>query len=161
MVERSKLDEDLNGTLVDPTRYRGMVGSLMYLTASHSDLVFAVYMCARYLAKPTEKHLTAVKQVANIQGKVHRILWMRSQLTDYGFVYNKIPLYCDSQSAIALSCNTVQHSRKKTVLSDTILSRNKFKMGLLNSTLSRLLISWRIYSLKHLHENASNFWSSA
>nr|GEU88064.1 retrovirus-related Pol polyprotein from transposon TNT 1-94 [Tanacetum cinerariifolium] len=43
------------------------------------------------------------------------ILWMRSQLTDYGFDYNKIPLYSDSQSAIALSCNTVQHSRTKHI----------------------------------------------
>ncbi|GKA96300.1 hypothetical protein Tco_1097696 [Tanacetum coccineum] len=38
---------------------------------------------------------------------------MRSQLTDYGFDFNKISLYCDSKSAIALSCNTVQHSRTK------------------------------------------------
>ncbi|GJZ91589.1 retrovirus-related pol polyprotein from transposon TNT 1-94 [Tanacetum coccineum] len=63
IVERLKLDEDPNGTLVDPTRYRGMVGSLMYLTASRPNLVFAVCMCARYQAKPTKKHLTAVKRV--------------------------------------------------------------------------------------------------
>ncbi|GJZ73061.1 hypothetical protein Tco_0637207 [Tanacetum coccineum] len=44
------------------------------------------------------------------------ILWMRPQLTDYRFYYKKIPLYCDSQSAIALSCNTVQHSRKKHIV---------------------------------------------
>ncbi|GJZ90886.1 hypothetical protein Tco_0662813 [Tanacetum coccineum] len=43
------------------------------------------------------------------------ILWMRSQLTDYGFDYNKIPLLCDSQSAIALSCNTMQHSKTKHI----------------------------------------------
>ncbi|GJR45216.1 hypothetical protein Tco_1313319 [Tanacetum coccineum] len=78
MVGQSKLDEDPNGTLVDPTCYRGMVGSLMYLTASHPDLVFAVYMCAR-------------------------------------FYFNKIPLYFDSHSAIALSCNTMQHSKTKYI----------------------------------------------
>ena len=39
-----------------------------------------------------------------------QILWMRSQLSDYGFAYNKIPLYCDNKSAIALCCNNVQHS---------------------------------------------------
>ncbi|GJV15819.1 hypothetical protein Tco_1361142 [Tanacetum coccineum] len=44
-----------------------------------------------------------------------RILWMRSHLTDYRFDYNKIPLYCNSQSAIALSCNIVQHSRTKHI----------------------------------------------
>nr|GEY71261.1 retrovirus-related Pol polyprotein from transposon TNT 1-94 [Tanacetum cinerariifolium] len=40
---------------------------------------------------------------------------MRSQLTDYGFQYNKIPLYCDNKSAIALCCNNVQHSRAKHI----------------------------------------------
>ncbi|GJY36205.1 hypothetical protein Tco_0421583 [Tanacetum coccineum] len=40
---------------------------------------------------------------------------MRSQLTDYGFQFNKIPLYCDNKSAIALSCNNVQHSRAKHI----------------------------------------------
>ncbi|GJY61494.1 retrovirus-related pol polyprotein from transposon TNT 1-94 [Tanacetum coccineum] len=44
-----------------------------------------------------------------------QILWMRSQLTDYGFDYNKIPLYCDSKSVIALSCNTMQHFRTKHI----------------------------------------------
>nr|GEV64219.1 retrovirus-related Pol polyprotein from transposon TNT 1-94 [Tanacetum cinerariifolium] len=40
-----------------------------------------------------------------------QVMWMRTQLKDYGFNYNKIPLYCDSQSAIEISCNPVQHSR--------------------------------------------------
>nr|GEW79735.1 retrovirus-related Pol polyprotein from transposon TNT 1-94 [Tanacetum cinerariifolium] len=167
MVEQSKLDEDPNGTLVDPTRYQGMVGSLMYLIASHPDLVFAVCMCARYQAKPTKKHLTTVKRVfwylkrtinmgmwysndtsfnltafadadhagcqdsrksasgsaqflgeklvcwsskkqkctaissteaeyISLSGCCAQILWMQSQLTDYEFDYNKIPLYSDS-----------------------------------------------------------------
>ncbi|GKD25405.1 copia protein [Tanacetum coccineum] len=43
------------------------------------------------------------------------ILWMISQLTNYGFVFNKIPLYCDNRSAIALCCNNVQHSRSKHI----------------------------------------------
>ncbi|GJZ39815.1 hypothetical protein Tco_0586378 [Tanacetum coccineum] len=41
--------------------------------------------------------------------------WMRSQLSDYGFAYNRIPLYCDNKSAIALCCNNVQHSRSKHI----------------------------------------------
>ncbi|GJU48786.1 hypothetical protein Tco_1218341 [Tanacetum coccineum] len=40
---------------------------------------------------------------------------MRSQLTDYGLKFNKIPLYCDNKSAIALCCNKVQHSRSKHI----------------------------------------------
>ncbi|GJY83015.1 hypothetical protein Tco_0496391 [Tanacetum coccineum] len=43
------------------------------------------------------------------------VLWMRTQLRDYGFDYNKIPLYCDSQSAISISCNPVQHSHTKHI----------------------------------------------
>ncbi|GJS66488.1 hypothetical protein Tco_0681052 [Tanacetum coccineum] len=64
MVEKSKLDEDLQEKAVDPTHYRGMVlTTLMYLTTSRPDLTFAVCMCARYQAKPTEKHLHAVKRI--------------------------------------------------------------------------------------------------
>ncbi|GJW89797.1 retrovirus-related pol polyprotein from transposon TNT 1-94 [Tanacetum coccineum] len=50
-----------------------------------------------------------------MSGCCAQILWMRSQLTDYGFAFNKIPLYCDNRSAIALCCNNVQHSRSKHI----------------------------------------------
>ncbi|GJZ55108.1 hypothetical protein Tco_0610301 [Tanacetum coccineum] len=112
-----------------------MVGSLMYLTVSRPDLVFAVCMCARYQAKPTKKHLEdtamalmayadtdhagcqdtrrSTSESAQFLGD-KLILWMRSQLTDYGFAFNRIPLYYDHRSAIALCCNNVQHSRLRT-----------------------------------------------
>ncbi|GKF87131.1 hypothetical protein Tco_0258008, partial [Tanacetum coccineum] len=138
--------EDLSGIPVDQTQYRSMIGSLMYLTASRPDLVFAVCMCARYQSKPTKKHLEAAKRVFwSLQGTINmglywsskkqtsmsissteaeyiamsgccaQILWMRSQLLDYGFAYNCIPLYCDNKSAIALCCNNVQYSRSKHI----------------------------------------------
>ncbi|GJQ96151.1 hypothetical protein Tco_0007290 [Tanacetum coccineum] len=50
-----------------------------------------------------------------LSGCCAQILWMRSQLTDYGFQFNKIPLYYDNKSAIALCCNNVQHSRAKHI----------------------------------------------
>ncbi|GJX31500.1 putative ribonuclease H-like domain-containing protein [Tanacetum coccineum] len=76
MVEKSKLDEDTQGKAVDPTHYRRMVGTLMYLTASRPDLTFAVCMCARYQAKPTEKHLHAVKRIFKyLRGTINRGLW--------------------------------------------------------------------------------------
>ncbi|GJX50158.1 retrovirus-related pol polyprotein from transposon TNT 1-94 [Tanacetum coccineum] len=186
MVEKNKLDEDLQGTPVDATLYRGMIGSLMYLTSSRPDLIYAVCLCARYQAKPTEKHLQAVKRIFRylkgtinmglwyskdtdmsltayadadhagcqdtrrstsgsaqflgdklvswsskkqkctaissteaeyiaLSGCCAKILWMRSQIIDYGFQFNKIPLYCDNKSAIALCCNNVQHSRAKHI----------------------------------------------
>ncbi|GJX97151.1 retrovirus-related pol polyprotein from transposon TNT 1-94 [Tanacetum coccineum] len=63
MVEKNKLDKDLQWKQVDATLYRGMIGSLMYLTSSRPDLIYAVCLCARYQAKPTEKHLQVVKRI--------------------------------------------------------------------------------------------------
>ncbi|GKE09248.1 retrovirus-related pol polyprotein from transposon TNT 1-94 [Tanacetum coccineum] len=130
--EKSKLDEDPQGKAVDPTRYRGMIGTFMYLPSSRPDLVFVVCMCARYQEKPTEKHLHAISELVvkkqkstaisstkaeyiAVSGCCAQILWMQSQLTDYGLVFNKIPLYRDNKSAIALCCNNVQHSRSKHI----------------------------------------------
>ncbi|GJR22106.1 retrovirus-related pol polyprotein from transposon TNT 1-94 [Tanacetum coccineum] len=48
MVEKSKLDEDTQGKAVDPTHYRGIIDTLMYLTASRPDLTIAVCMCVRW-----------------------------------------------------------------------------------------------------------------
>nr|GEU98581.1 hypothetical protein [Tanacetum cinerariifolium] len=148
MVENSKLDKDTQGKAIDPTYYRGMVGTLMYLTSSRPDLIYDVCMCARYHARPTEKHLHAVKRIFRyLKGTINQglwyskdyaialtafvdanhagcqdtrrstsgILWMRSQLTDYGIGFNKILMYCDNKSAIALCCNNVQHSRLKHI----------------------------------------------
>ncbi|GKB61303.1 hypothetical protein Tco_0917489 [Tanacetum coccineum] len=50
-----------------------------------------------------------------LSGCCAQILWMRSQLTDYGLGFNKIPLYFDSKSAITLCCNNVQHSRSNHI----------------------------------------------
>ncbi|GKG37388.1 hypothetical protein Tco_0447561, partial [Tanacetum coccineum] len=50
-----------------------------------------------------------------MSGCCAQILWMRSQLTDYGLEFNKIRMYCDNKSAIALCCNNVQHSRSKHI----------------------------------------------
>ncbi|GKC15803.1 retrovirus-related pol polyprotein from transposon TNT 1-94 [Tanacetum coccineum] len=63
MVEKNNPDEDLEGTPVDATLYHDMIGSLMYLTSSIPDLIYAVCLCTRYQAKPTEKHLNAVKRI--------------------------------------------------------------------------------------------------
>ncbi|GJZ29813.1 putative ribonuclease H-like domain-containing protein, partial [Tanacetum coccineum] len=73
MVEKSKLDEDIQGKSVDPTHYHGMIGTLMYLTASRTDLTFVVCMCARYQTKPTEKHLYAVKRI--LYNSTRNLIW--------------------------------------------------------------------------------------
>nr|GEV07395.1 hypothetical protein [Tanacetum cinerariifolium] len=51
----------------------------------------------------------------SLSGCCAQILWMRSQLTDYGVTFNKIPLYCDNKSMIALCYNNVQHSTAKHI----------------------------------------------
>ncbi|GKB55226.1 retrovirus-related pol polyprotein from transposon TNT 1-94, partial [Tanacetum coccineum] len=57
MATKPELDADLSGTLTDQTKYHSMIGLLMYLTASRSELMHATCFCARYQARPTEKHL--------------------------------------------------------------------------------------------------------
>nr|GFC46088.1 retrovirus-related Pol polyprotein from transposon TNT 1-94 [Tanacetum cinerariifolium] len=143
--------------LIDPTRYRGMVGSLMYLSASRPDIVITVCMCARYQAKPTDRHLQAIKRIFRyLKGTIHMglwypkdtgfaltafkdadyagcqdtrrstsgsaqflegrlVSWSSKKQKNYGFNFYKIPMYCDNQSAIALCCNSVQHSRSKHI----------------------------------------------
>nr|GFC26175.1 hypothetical protein [Tanacetum cinerariifolium] len=102
------LDADLSGTLVDQTKYRSK-------------------------AQPTEKHLTAVKRIFRyLKDTIHMGLWYpkdtgfeltafsdlnhagcldsrKSISGDYGFHFDRIPMYCDSKAAIAISCNPVQH----------------------------------------------------
>nr|GEX11819.1 hypothetical protein [Tanacetum cinerariifolium] len=73
---KDKLDLDQNGTSVDATKYRSMIGALMYLTSSRPDIVHATCLCARYQAKPTEKHLKEVKRIfCYLWGIVNMGLW--------------------------------------------------------------------------------------
>ncbi|KAJ9539037.1 hypothetical protein OSB04_031770 [Centaurea solstitialis] len=186
MATGNKIGPDHEGKDVDLRTYRGMVGSLMCLTASRPDIMFATCVCARYQAKPKESHLAAVKRIfrylkgtpyyglwypkglgfelqaysdadyggcnmdrRSTSGHIQllgnklvswaskkqqcvststaeseyvaaasccsQVLWMQTQLRDYGFVYKKIPIYCDSKSAIAISANPVQHSKTKHI----------------------------------------------
>ncbi|GKC44186.1 retrovirus-related pol polyprotein from transposon TNT 1-94 [Tanacetum coccineum] len=181
-----RLDADLQSTYTGQPTYRRMIGGRMYLTASRPDIAFATFVCARYQARPTVKHLKEVKRIFRylrqsynmglwypkdsgfeliaysdadhagckddckstsgglqfLGGKLvswsskkqdctamstveaeyvslsaccAQVIWMRTQLLDYGYKYNRIPMYCDSKSAIAISCNPVQHSKTKHI----------------------------------------------
>ncbi|GKA12027.1 integrase, catalytic region, zinc finger, CCHC-type containing protein [Tanacetum coccineum] len=152
----------LLGTPVDATLYRGMIESIMYLTSSRPDLIYAVCLCAWYQAKPTEKHLNVVKRIFQYpNGTINMGLWYSKNtdisltaysdvdnagcrdtrrstsgsaqflgdklvswsskkqkstaISNYDIQFNKIPLYCDNKSAIALCYNNVQHSRVKHI----------------------------------------------
>nr|GEW73500.1 hypothetical protein [Tanacetum cinerariifolium] len=149
MVEQAKLKINLVGKPFNHTDYRSMIGSLMYVTSSMPDIMFATVMCARYQANPNEHHMSAVKRIFRyLKGTINlgdklvcwlfkkqncvsistaeseyvavssccaQVLWMRTQLTDYGFFYDKVPIYCDSNSAVAILCNSVQHTRTKHI----------------------------------------------
>nr|GEZ90658.1 uncharacterized mitochondrial protein AtMg00810-like [Tanacetum cinerariifolium] len=186
MVEQAKLKLDLVRKPVDHIDYHSMIGSLMYVTSSRPDIMFATCMCARYQANPNEHHVSAGKRIFRflketinlgfwypkdfgfdltaysdadhaechldqkstycsvhllgdklvcwsfkkencvsistaeseyvvVSGCCAQVLWMCIQLTDYGFFYDKVPIYCDSKSEIAISCNPVQHTRIKHI----------------------------------------------
>nr|GEU81023.1 retrovirus-related Pol polyprotein from transposon TNT 1-94 [Tanacetum cinerariifolium] len=79
MVEQVKLKLNLVGKLVDHTDYRSMIGSLMYVTSSRPDIMFA----------------TSESEYVAVSSCCAQVLWMRTQLTDYDFIYEKVPIYCD------------------------------------------------------------------
>nr|GFB18378.1 retrovirus-related Pol polyprotein from transposon TNT 1-94 [Tanacetum cinerariifolium] len=83
MEIKDKLDLYQNGTLVDATKYRSMIGALMYLKSSRPDIVHATCLCARHQAKPTKKHLKEVKRIFHYLWRtVNMGLWYTK---DFGF----------------------------------------------------------------------------
>ncbi|GJZ99489.1 hypothetical protein Tco_0672040 [Tanacetum coccineum] len=116
MVEKNKLDADLQGTPVDVTHYRGMIGSLMYLTSSRPDLIYAVCLCAQYQVKPIEKHLHAVKRIFRyLKGTIHMGLWHSK---DIGM---SLTAYSDADHA---GCQDTRRSRSGSAqfLGDKLVS---------------------------------------
>nr|GEY38353.1 retrovirus-related Pol polyprotein from transposon TNT 1-94 [Tanacetum cinerariifolium] len=76
MATKPKLDADLSVNPVDQTDYHSKIGSLMYLTSSRPDILQAVFFCARYQSRPTEKHLKEVKRIFRyLRGTVNMGLW--------------------------------------------------------------------------------------
>nr|GEW82380.1 hypothetical protein [Tanacetum cinerariifolium] len=120
MVEKSKLDEDSQGKAIDPTHYCGMVGTNMYLTSIRPDLVYVVSFIDDDHAgcQDTRRNTSGSMQLLGdivvswsskrqkstaissmeaeyipLSGCCAQVLWMRSQLTDYGLGFNKILIY--------------------------------------------------------------------
>ncbi|GJY34716.1 retrovirus-related pol polyprotein from transposon TNT 1-94 [Tanacetum coccineum] len=76
MSSDTKLTKDEECESVDSTKYRGMIGSLLYLTASRPDIMFSVCLCARFQEAPKTSHLEAVKRIFRyIKGTTHLGLW--------------------------------------------------------------------------------------
>jgi len=73
------MDVDVAGKGVDQTKYRGLIGSLLYLTASRPDIMFVVCLCARYQANPNESQLKTAKRILKyLKGKTNVGLWYPS-----------------------------------------------------------------------------------
>ncbi|KAJ9544332.1 hypothetical protein OSB04_024039 [Centaurea solstitialis] len=186
MASGTLIGADRKGKPIDQKTYRAIIGSLLYLTASRPDIMFATCFCASFQENPKESHMLAVKRILRyLKGTPNRglwypkefgfelvefsnvdhggcqrdrkstsghvqflgdklvrwgskkqhcvsistaeaeyvatasccsqVLWMKTQLRDYGYNFNHIPIYCDSKSAIAITCNPVQHTRTKHI----------------------------------------------
>ena len=75
MATATKLDQH-QGVEVDVTSYRGMIGSLLYLTASRPDIMYATCLCAIFQAQPREPHRIAVKRIFKyLKGNPDLRLW--------------------------------------------------------------------------------------
>ncbi|XP_050896556.1 secreted RxLR effector protein 161-like [Lathyrus oleraceus] len=76
MGSGSYVDQDESGVSIDITKYRGMIDSLLYLMESRLDIMFSVYLCARFQANPKESHLIAVKRIMEyLKGTTNVGLW--------------------------------------------------------------------------------------
>nr|GEV18093.1 retrovirus-related Pol polyprotein from transposon TNT 1-94 [Tanacetum cinerariifolium] len=162
MVPPNNLGPDLSGKSINKTQYRGMIRSLMYLTANRPNIKFSTCLCARYQANPKESLIIVVKRFLRYRkgtpslglwylkcsgfdlkgysdsdyagcnmdrkstsateaeyvvaaGCCANILWLKSQLTDYDIIYEKVTILCDNTSAIAISNNPVMHSITKHI----------------------------------------------
>nr|GFB23103.1 hypothetical protein [Tanacetum cinerariifolium] len=94
MVEQAKLKLDFVGKPVDHTDYRSMIESLMYVTSSRPNIMFATCMCARYQENPNEHHVSAVKRIFHyLKGTINLGLWYSK---DFGF---DLTAYSDANHA--------------------------------------------------------------
>ncbi|GKA09396.1 copia protein [Tanacetum coccineum] len=98
-----RLDADLQGTPTDQTTYHRMIGGLMYLTTSHPDIVYATFVCEKLMSWSSKKQYctamsTAKAEYVSLSACYAQVIWMRTQLLDYGYKYNR---------------NPVQHSKTK------------------------------------------------
>ena len=76
MATSNYLDADESGKPFDSTKYRGLIGSLLYLTASRPDIMFSVCMCARFQSNPKESHFAIAKRILKyLKGTINVGLW--------------------------------------------------------------------------------------
>ncbi|KAJ9557282.1 hypothetical protein OSB04_011896 [Centaurea solstitialis] len=143
METHKQLTADVEGEEVDVHQYRSMIGSLMYLTASRPDIMFALlaytdsdyggasldrkstssgcqFLGARLVSWQCKKKTTVststaeAEYVAAAQCCSH-VLWIQNQMLDYGITFLNTPVYIDNNSAISIVNNPVKHSKTKHI----------------------------------------------
>nr|GEW79229.1 copia protein [Tanacetum cinerariifolium] len=122
MVEKSKLNKDKEGKAVDPSHYHAFADmDHAGCQDTHRSTSGSVqFLGERLISWSSKRQKSAAissmeAEYIALSGCCAQILWMRSQLSDYGLGFNKIQIYCDNKSAIALCCNNVQHSWSKHI----------------------------------------------
>nr|GEW05590.1 hypothetical protein [Tanacetum cinerariifolium] len=125
MFSNTKLMKDEESESVDSTKYRGMIGSVLYLTASRLDIMFSVCLCARFQEAPKTSHLEAVKCIFRyIKGTTHLGLWYPKGTDIETVVYTDSDHdgdYVDRKSTSGICtfvgcCLTSWFSKKQTAL---------------------------------------------
>nr|GFA12285.1 uncharacterized mitochondrial protein AtMg00810-like [Tanacetum cinerariifolium] len=154
MKIKDKIDLDQNGTPVDATKYRSMIGALMYLTSSKPDIVHATCLCARYQAKPTEKHLKEVKRIfCYLRGTVNMGLWY-SKDSGYKLTGFSDADYAGCKYTFKSTSGGAQFLGEKLVLKETRLY-SAVNRG------SRICVSIRLLCLSPLDADTVNgLWLS-
>ncbi|KAJ9539001.1 hypothetical protein OSB04_031734 [Centaurea solstitialis] len=142
METHKHLTADVEGEEVDVHHYRSMIGSLMYLTTSRPDIMFAVCVCAsdygganldrkstsggcQYLGgrlvswqckkQTTVSQSTTEAEYIAASQCCSQALWIQNQMQDYGLSFLQTPIYIDNNSAISIVNNPVKHSKTKHI----------------------------------------------
>ncbi|GKB78213.1 hypothetical protein Tco_0945108 [Tanacetum coccineum] len=122
MSSETKLTQDEDGESIDDTNYHGMIGSLLYLTASRPNIMFSVCLCVPFQEDPQTSHREAVKRIFRyIKGATHLGLWYPKGTGVETIVYinsDHAGDYIDQRStsgAIDLSKNPVLYSHTKHI----------------------------------------------
>ena len=160
MATSTKLDQDLNGKPVNDKTYRGMIGSLLYLTASRLDIMFSVCLCARFQSSPKESHLVAVKRIFRyLVGTKNLGLWYPKGgdfslvgYSDADYAGYKVDRKSTSDTCQFLSPSLVSwHSKKQNSVALSIAEAEYITAG---ACCAQLL--WIMQQLRHLGINFKN-----
>ncbi|GJU20226.1 hypothetical protein Tco_1153568 [Tanacetum coccineum] len=127
MVPPNKLGPDLNDKALNETRYRGFdlkgysdsdyAGCNMdrKSTSGACQLLGGKLVCWSAKTQQSVAMSSAKAKYVAAAGCCANILWMKNQLTDYDIIYEKVPIFCDNTSAIAILNNPILHSRTKHI----------------------------------------------